>query len=312
MRAVGVAFPGRAWLRSSACFPGSVGVPSTHRPWVLPRWAWLQLGGRGFVWWAWLPHPGMQASARWAWLRFWWAWFHPQACFPGSVGVASFWWAWLSHPGKRALARWAWLKLGGRGFVMVGVARSTGLFPGLGGRGFTSVGVASLRQAPLPHRGPLLPLGGRFLLEEAWLPSVGVASLRGRGFASAVAPSVRRGGKTTLLPSVGVASSREGRGSPRWAWLPEGKRRGSHRWAWLPSVGVASLRQSRLPYGGGGKRRYFPRWAWLPRRRGVARLGGRGFSPAAAVGVAPPVAGRGRGHPEAPPPNSSRCRAAPP
>lgn len=252
---MGVAFPGRAWLRSSACFPGSVGVPSTHRPWVLPRWAWLQLGGRGFVWWAWLPHPGMQASARWAWLRFWWAWFHPQACFPGSVGVASFWWAWLSHPGKRALARWAWLKLGGRGFIMVGVARSTGLFPGLGGRGFTSVGVASLRQAPLPHRGPLLPLGGRFLLEEAWLPSVGVASLRGRGFASAVAPSAR---------------------------------------------------------SGGGKRRYFPRWAWLPQGRGVARLGGRGFSPAAAVGVAPPVAGRGRGHPEAPPPNSSRCRAAPP
>ena len=228
MRAVGVAFPGRAWLRSSACFPGSVGVPSTHRPWVLPRWAWLQLGGRGFVWWAWLPHPGMQASARWAWLRFWWAWFHPQACFPGSVGVASFWWAWLSHPGKRALARWAWLKLGGRGFIMVGVARSTGLFPGLGGRGFTSVGVASLRQAPLPHRGPLLPLGGRFLLEEAWLPSVGVASIGGSGFASAVAPSARRGGENDVtslggrgfleggawLASVGVAS----RPPPRWAW----------------------------------------------------------------------------------------------
>ena len=238
---MGVAFPGRAWLRSSACFPGSVGVPSTHRPWVLPRWAWLQLGGRGFVWWAWLPHPGMQASARWAWLRFWWAWFHPQACFPGSVGVASFWWAWLSHPGKRALARWVWLKLGGRGFVMVGVA---------------SPRWAWLRFGKRPFR-----TGGHY------------------------------------FPSVGVSSSR---------------RRGFRRWAWLPSVGVASLRQSRLPYGGGGKRRYFPRWAWLPRRRGVARLGGRGFSPAAAVGVAPPVAGRGRGHPEAPPPNSSRCRAAPP
>ena len=171
MRAVGVAFPGRAWLRSSACFPGSVGVASTHRPWVLPRWAWLQLGGRPSLWWAWLPHPGMLASPRRAWLRFWWAWFHPQACFPGSVGVPSFWWAWLSHPGKRALARWVWLKLGGRGFVMVGVAspRWAWLRFGkrpfrTGGHYFPSVGVSSSRR--------------RGFRRWAWLPSVGVASLQ--------------------------------------------------------------------------------------------------------------------------------------
>ena len=120
------------------------------------------------------------------------------------------------------------------------------------------MGVASLRQSRLPHgvggENDVTSLGGRGFLkggawlasvgvasrgEEAWLASVGVASLRGRGFASAVAPSARRWGKTTLLPSVGVASSKEGRGSPRWAWLLSRRRGGrgpAGRWegAWPP------------------------------------------------------------------------------